>query len=82
MWKDNEIKELLAEIAKHMVDDPDQVSVREIDGENTIILELAVAKQDIGKVIGKKGQNIGAIRTVMNAASGKIHKRIIIELLE
>ena len=47
-----------------------------------MVLELSVAKQDIGKVIGKKGQNIGAIRTVMNAASGKIHKRIIVELLE
>ena len=45
-------------------------------------LELAVAKQDIGKVIGKKGRNIGAIRTIMMAASGKIHKRIIVELLE
>jgi predicted RNA-binding protein YlqC (UPF0109 family) len=48
----------------------------------TVVLELSVAKQDIGKVIGKKGQNIGAIRTVINAASGKMHKRIIVEVLE
>ena len=76
------MKELLAEIAKHMVDYPDQVSVREIDGENTIVLELTVAKQDLGKIIGVKGRNIGAIRTLMMAVSGKIHKRIVVELVE
>ena len=76
------MKDLLAVIAKHMVDYPDQVSVREIDGENTIVLELTVAKQDLGKIIGAKGRNIGAIRTLMMAASGKIHKRIVVELLE
>ena len=76
------MKNLLAEIAKQLVDYPDQVRVNEIDGGHTLVLELSVAKQDIGKVIGKKGQNIGAIRTVMNAASGKLHKRIIVEVLE
>lgn len=76
------MKNLLSVIAKEIVDYPEQVKVNEIDGGHTMVLELSVAKQDIGKVIGKKGLNIGAIRTVMNAASGKIHKRIIVELLE
>jgi len=76
------MKELLAEIAKHMVDYPDQISVKKIDGKNTIVLELAVAKQDLGKIIGVKGRNIGAIRTLMMAVSGKIHKRIVVELVE
>jgi predicted RNA-binding protein YlqC (UPF0109 family) len=76
------MKNLLAEIAKQLVDYPDQVRVNEIDGGHTMVLELSVAKQDIGKVIGKKGQNIGAIRTVMAAASAKIQKRIIVEVLE
>ena len=76
------MKNLLAEIANHMVDYPEQVKVNEIDGDHTFVLELSVAKQDIGKMIGKKGRNIGAIRTVMNAAGAKVHKRIIVELLE
>jgi len=76
------MKNLLAEIARQIVDYPEQVKVKEIDGGHTMVLELSVAKQDIGKAIGKKGQNIGAIRTIMNAVSGKINKRIIIELLE
>jgi len=76
------MKDLLSIVAEHMVDYPDQVSVREIDGENTIVLELTVAKQDLGKIIGSKGRNIGAIRTLMMAVSGKIHKRIVVELVE
>ena len=76
------MKNLLAEIAKHLVDYPEQVKVNEIDGGHTSVLELSVAKQDMGKVIGIKGRNITAIRTVMNAASGKIQKRIIVEILE
>lgn len=76
------MKKLLAVIAKHMVDYPDQVSVKKIDGKNTIVLELTAAKQDLGKIIGVKGRNIGAIRTIMMAVSGKIQKRIVVELLE
>ena len=76
------MKNLLTEIAKQLVDYPDQVRVNEIDGGHTLVLELSIAKQDIGKIIGKKGRNIVAIRTVMNAASAKIHKRIIVEILE
>ena len=76
------MKNLLAEIAKQLVDYPEQVKVNEIDGGHTSVLELSVTKQDIGKIIGRKGRNIAAIRTIMNAASVKIHKRIIVELLE
>jgi len=76
------MKNLLAEIARQIVDYPEQVKVKEIDGGHTMVLELSVAKQDIGKVIGKQGRNIGAIRTIMNAVSGKINKRIIVEVLE
>jgi predicted RNA-binding protein YlqC (UPF0109 family) len=76
------MKNLLAEIAMQLVDYPEQVKVNEIDGGHTMVLELSVAKQDIGKIIGKKGGNIGAIRTIMNAASAKMQKRIIVEVLE
>ena len=76
------MKNLLSEIAKQMVDYPDQVDVRELDGDQTIVFELSVAKQDLGKIIGVKGRNIQAIRTIMMAVSGKIHKRIVVELLE
>jgi predicted RNA-binding protein YlqC (UPF0109 family)/Tfp pilus assembly protein PilZ len=80
--EESPMKELLALVTKHMVDYPEQVKVKETDGVNMLVLELSAAKQDIGKVIGKKGRNIGAIRTVMNAASVKIQKRIIVEVLE
>ena len=76
------MKNLLTEIAMQLVDYPEQVAVREIDGSQTIVLELAVAKQDLGKIIGAKGRNIGAIRTIMMAVSGKINKRIVVELVE
>ena len=76
------MKELLIEIVKHMVDYPDQISVKEIDGGITVVLELFVAKQDLGKVIGIKGRNINAIRTIMAGVSGKINKRIIVEVAE
>jgi len=76
------MKKLLAEIARQIVDYPEQVKVNEIDGDQTIVFELSVAREDLGKIIGKKGRNIGAIRKIMMAASGKIHKRIVVELLE
>ena len=76
------MKNLLAEIAKNLVDYPEQVKVNELGSDQTSVLELSVAKQDIGKIIGSKDRNIAAIRTVMNAASAKIHKRIIVEVLE
>ena len=76
------MKNLLAEIVKQLVDYPEQLKINEIDGGQTSVPELSVAKQDIGKIIGRKGRNIMAIRTVLNAASAKIHKRIVVEILE
>jgi predicted RNA-binding protein YlqC (UPF0109 family) len=76
------MKDLLTEIARRMVDYPDQVKINEIESRQALILELSVAKQDLGKIIGSKGRNIGAIRTIMNAVSAKTHKRVIIEILE
>ena len=76
------MKELIKYIAQALVDNPEQVSAREITGEHTIILELKVAKEDIGKVIGKQGRTAQALRTILNAASGKKKKRITLEILD
>ena len=76
------MKDLITEIVKVLVDQPEQVSVNEIEGKNTNVLELRVAKSDMGKVIGKQGRNAQAIRTILNAASGKTGKRYILEILE
>ena len=76
------MKDLLMAIAKQMVDNPDQVQVREQVGEENAVLVLSVAKQDMGMIIGKKGKNITAIRTIMNAAAAKLHKRVVVELKE
>jgi predicted RNA-binding protein YlqC (UPF0109 family) len=77
-----EMKELIESITKALVDVPEQVSVSEIDGERTIVLELRVAKEDLGKVIGKQGRTAIAIRTILNAAATKIRKRCILEIIE
>jgi len=69
-------------IAKKIVDYPDQVQVQQQQGEDTILLVLSVAKQDLGKIIGKKGKNIAAVRTIMGAAAAKLHKRVIVEVKE
>ncbi len=76
------MKDLIIEIVKALVDQPDEVSVNEIEGSHTIILEVRVAKMDMGKVIGKKGRTAHAIRTILSAASGKIRKRYMFELIE
>ena len=76
------MKDLITEIVKALVDQPDRVSVTEIVGENTIVLELRVAKSDMGKVIGKQGRNAQAIRTILFAASAKTRQRYILEILE
>ena len=76
------VKALLLGIANKMVDYPDQVTVKEIDGASTTVLELSVAKQDLGKIIGQKGRNITAIRTLITASAAKQKKRIIIEVVE
>ncbi len=75
-------RELVEYIVKSLVDHPDQVEIREIEGEKSTILELRVPKDDIGKVIGKHGRIARAIRTVMSAASIKSGKRVVLEILD
>ena len=76
------MKELIQFIAHELVDHPEKVTVDEVGGNNTIVLELNVAKEDLGKVIGKHGRTAQAIRTLLNAASGKAKKRMILEIVE
>ncbi len=76
------MKDLISYIAQALVDNPDQVAVTEIEGGQTMILELRVAKEDMGKIIGKHGRTAQAIRTLLSAASGKAKKRIVLEILE
>ncbi len=76
------MKELIEHIAKSLVDDPDQVRVSEIEGERTSVIELSVAKEDLGKVIGKQGRTAKALRTILTAASTKLKKRSVLEILE
>ncbi len=76
------MKELIEYIAKLLVDNPEEVMVTEIEGEQTSVIELRVAKEDLGKVIGKQGRNVSAIRTILGAASAKMKKRSVLEILE
>lgn len=76
------VKELIQHIAQSMVDNPGEVSVSEIQGNQTTVLELKVAKTDLGKVIGKQGRNAQAIRTILGAVSAKIKKRVVLEIVE
>jgi len=76
------MKELIYEIAKALVDLPDQVIVREVEGEKTTVLELSVAKEDLGKVIGKQGKTARAMRTILNAYATKLKKRAVLEIIE
>ncbi len=76
------MKDLISTIARAIVDNPEQVSVTEIEGARTSVLELKVAKSDMGKVIGKRGRTAGAIRTILSGASGKAKKRVVLEILE
>lgn len=80
--RDGVMKELIKRIIQAMVDNPEQVEIIEAKGENVTVLELKVAKADIGKVIGKQGRNAQAIRTILNAASAKAKKRTVLEILE
>ncbi len=76
------MKEFLIQIVKALVDNPEQVEVNEIEGSQTTVLELRVAKEDMGRVIGKQGRMVDAIRTLLNAASGKSGKRYMLEIVE
>jgi predicted RNA-binding protein YlqC (UPF0109 family) len=76
------MKELIKYIAQALVDNPDQVKVEEVEGNQTSVLELKVAKEDLGKVIGKQGRTARAMRTILSAASAKIKKRTVLEIIE
>jgi predicted RNA-binding protein YlqC (UPF0109 family) len=76
------MKELIEQIAKALVDRPEEVSVSEIEGERTTVYELRVAQSDLGKVIGKQGKTARSIRTILAAVGTKIGKRCVLEILE
>ncbi len=76
------MKDLIGYIAQALVDHPEQVSVTEVKGDQATVLELRVAKEDIGKVIGKQGRTAKAMRTVLSAASAKIKNRTVLEIVE
>lgn len=76
------LKDLVEFMAKALVDYPDKVEVNEIVGEQTTVVELKVSKEDLGKVIGKQGRTARSMRTILNAASTKLHKRSVLEIVE
>ena len=81
VWE-GQVKQLITSIVQALVDKPDQVQIKEVIGEHAHVLELSVAKEDLGKVIGKGGAHASAIRTLMAATSGKEKKRYILEIIE
>ena len=76
------MKDLITYIAQALVDNPKQVKVEEVRGNQTAILELKVAKEDLGKVIGKQGRTALAMRTILSAVSAKVKKRAVLEIIE
>lgn len=76
------MKDLIKYIAQALVDRPEDVAVEEVEGNQTSVLELKVAKEDLGKVIGKQGRTARAMRTILSAASAKVKKRTVLEILE
>ncbi len=82
MTDDTNLRLLIEEIAHALVDDPENVEVSEVVGEQTSVIELRVAKSDLGKVIGKQGRTARAMRTILSAASTKLRKRSVLEILE
>ncbi len=79
---DGVMKDLITYIAKSLVDKPNDVDVSEVEGNQTTVLELKVAKEDLGKVIGKQGRTAQAMRTILSAVSAKIKKRTVLEIIE
>jgi predicted RNA-binding protein YlqC (UPF0109 family) len=76
------LKELVESMAKELVDNPDKVQVVEVEGEKTTVIELRVASEDLGKVIGRQGRTARAMRTILSAAATKANKRAVLEILE
>ena len=77
-----DMKELVHHMAQALVDNPQDVLVSEIEGNQTTVLELKVGKSDLGKIIGKQGRNAQAMRTILSAVSAKIKKRVVLEIVE
>lgn len=78
----SKLKDLVEQIAKVLVDKPEAVQINEIEGEQTSVIELRVAKEDLGKIIGKEGRTAKAIRTILGAAGSKLKKRVVLEIIE
>ena len=76
------MKNLILTMVRALVDKPDEVSLQEVEGEKTTVLELRVAKEDLGKVIGKQGKTAKAMRTILNANATKLNKRAVLEIIE
>ena len=76
------MKNLVMTMVKALVDKPEEVSLREVEGEKTTVLELRVAKEDLGKVIGRQGKTAKAMRTILNAMATKLKKRAVLEIIE
>ncbi|MBI4634738.1 MAG: KH domain-containing protein [Candidatus Rokubacteria bacterium] len=76
------MRELVEHIAKALVDDPEKVTVTQVEGERLTVIELRVAQSDLGKVIGKQGRTARAIRTILNANATKLRKRAVLEIIE
>ena len=76
------MKELVLFLAKHLVNHPDQVEVKETHGDTASVLELKVAKEDLGRVIGKQGRTAKSIRTILNAAASRTNRKVVLEIVE
>jgi hypothetical protein len=76
------LQQLISYVARNLVDAPNDVEVREVEEDQAAVLELRVAKEDLGKVIGKQGRTARAMRTILSAAATKIHRRVILEIME
>ncbi len=76
------MKDLVAYLAKSLVNSPEQVEVSEIQGETAAILELRVAKEDLGRIIGKQGRTAKSIRTLLNAAASRTNRKVVLEIVE
>jgi len=78
----SKLKDLVEQIVKVLVDKPEAVQINEIEGEQTTVIELKVAKEDLGKIIGKEGRTAKALRTILGAAGSKLKKRVVLEIIE
>ena len=78
----NDLEKLVEFIAKRLVDKPEEVNISILSAEKTTVIELRVSKDDLGKIIGKEGKTAKAIRTILNAASAKMNKRVVLEIVE